>query len=290
VEKILLRMTGFKILTTIALLITACAASATERRPGIEIGIAPFLPVKILVQNYASLSKYLQTRLNEPVTIVSAPDYKTHYKFIQKREFPLIITTANSAYLAWSEYGYIPLLQPQISTHPVLIVSKGLELIKLSALKGKAIAMSDATALVSMQGMQLLRQAGLDTERDLSIKNMPNHSAAVNHVISGEVDAAIVSDRALMQMSQTVRNQISIAYAWEKYAAPGIVYLGSPDVPRERLELISHAIIEFAQNTAEGEKLFREMGYGGLKPITAEELQMLAPYGALLKEIISVAQ
>jgi len=235
-------MTYFRILAATLPMLHACATWAVEQKVGFEIGIAPFLPVKTLVQNYAPLRDYLQNRLNVPVTIVSAPDYKTYYKCIQKHDYPIIIAAANSAYLAWSESAYIPLLKPLVYTRPVVVISKDKTLNKLTELRGKSVAMSDVLAIVSMQGLQMLRAAGLEPEHDVTIRNMQNHSAAVNYVITGAVAAAIVSDRAIMQMPASVREQIKIAYAWDKAAAPGIVYMGSPDMPRDRLELIGKAI------------------------------------------------
>lgn len=283
----MVRMTYFRILAATLPMLHACATWAVEQKVGFEIGIAPFLPVKTLVQNYAPLRDYLQNRLNETVTIVSAPDYKTYYKCIQKHEYPIIIATANSAYLAWSESAYIPLLKPLKNTRPVLVVAKGQAFKLLADLRGKTIAMPDVLAIVSMQGLQMLREAGLEPERDVTIRNMQNHSAAVNHVITGAVAAAIVSDRAIMQMPASTREQIKIAYAWDKAAAPGIVYMGSPDMPRDRLELIGKAIYEFARDTPEGVEMIKNMGYGGLTPMSAEELQPLAPYGLMLKEAMS---
>lgn len=283
----MVRVRYFRILAAALLMTNVFAAWAAEQKIGIEIGIAPFLPVKTLVQNYAPLRDYLQSRLHEPVTIVSAPDYLSYYQRIQKHEYPIIIAPANSAYLAWAESAYVPLLQPLVYTRPVVVILKDQKLNKISDLHGKTIAMPDALAVVSMQGLQMLREAGLEPGRGVTVKNMQNHSVAVNHVITGEVAAAIVSDRAILQMPASIRENIKTAYTWEKGAAPGIVYLGSPDMPRERLEQISKAIFEFARDTPEGSKLMNDMGYGGLIPAGPETLRPLAPYGALLKEAIS---
>lgn len=281
-----MRMTDFRIIAAPLLVFIVFAACAAERKDGIEIGIAPFLPVKTLVQNYAPLRDYLQNRLHLPVTTVSAPDYKTYSKCIQKHEYPIIIAAANSAYLAWAESAYVPLLRPLIYTRPVLVIAKDHTFKQVSELRGKTVAMPDALSVVGMQGLQMMREAGLEPEHDVSVKNMQNHSMAVNHVIAGEVAAAIVSDRAIMQMQPSIRAKIKIAHMWEKGAVPGIVYLASPDIPHDKLEQISKTIYEFAQNTPEGIKMMREMGYEGLTPVRPEELQALAPYGALLKKAI----
>ena len=54
-------------------------------------------------------------------------------------------------------------------------------------------------------------------------------------------------------------------------------------------EQINKAIIEFARDTPEGIKLLNDMGYGGLKPIVAEELRLLEPYAAMLKKALTKA-
>lgn len=283
----MVQMTCFKILAVILLAINAMSSYASEQKPGIEIGIAPFLPVKTLVQNYAALRDFLESKLKEPVTIVSAPDYKTYYKCIQKRDYQIIITNASSAYIAFTDYAYIPLLQPLNFTHPVVVIGKDQKLTNLTELRDKTIAMSDATAVVSMQGLHMLRDFGLHPGQNINIRNLQNHSAAVNYVITGDVAAAIVSDRALMQMPATIRDKVKIVYTWDKAAAPGIVYLGSPDVPVDRLKPITKAILEFVRETTEGKKMMLDTGYGDLIPVSPEDLQALAPYGILLKESLS---
>jgi phosphonate transport system substrate-binding protein len=276
-----------RILSTVLLSLHVLATHAAEQKVGLEIGIAPFLPVKTLVQNYAPLRDYLQTQLKEPVFIVSAPDYKTYYQAVQKHEYPIIITAANTAYLAWADDKYIPLLQPINFTQPVVVITNSQTFKQLSDLRDKTISMTDATAIISMQGLQMLREAGLEAERDITIKHMQNHSAAVNLVIAGEATAAIVSNRALMQMAPAIREQVKIVFTWEKGSAPGVVYMASPDMPRDRREKIKKAILEFAQNTPEGKKLVTDFGYGGLQNIDPADLQALAPYGALLKSILA---
>jgi phosphonate transport system substrate-binding protein len=275
------------ILAAALLFLNVFTARADEQGIGFEIGIAPFLPVKTLVQNYAPMRDYLQSRLHEPVTIVSAPDYKTYYQRIQNREYPIIIAAANSAYLAWAESAYIPMLQPLIPTRPVLIVAKDSQVNKLSDLRGKTVSMSDTLAIVSMQGIKMLRDAGLKAGRDVTVNNMPNQSVAVNFVISRDVAAAIVSDRAIMQMPLSVRKQVKIIYTWEQGAAPGIIYLASPNMPPDRVKKISQAILEYARDVAEGKELMQSWGYGGLVPVSAADLRRLEPYGKLLKEELS---
>ena len=101
----MVKVTYFRIFAASLLMLHLGCVYAAEQQTGIEIGIAPFLPVKTLVQNYEPMRDYLEARLKVPVTIVSARDYNTFYRRIRNHEYPVIITPANSAYLAWAESG-----------------------------------------------------------------------------------------------------------------------------------------------------------------------------------------
>ena len=252
-----------------------------------ELAITPILPVRTMIENYQPLRAYLELRLQEPVTLVTAPDYKTYNQHLQRHAYPFVIAVANSAYLACADYGYVPMLRPAIDTRPVLVVAKRSKLTSIKELHGATLTMGDPLAIISMQGMQMLREAGLDPQRDVTIKHLPNHSAAVNFVISGEATAAIVSDRALLQMPQATRDAVRVVQTWEHGAAPGVVYLASPSVPRARVEKLSRAILEFVRDTADGRDLMQRLGYGTLLPATVADLKPLAPYGALLKTAIA---
>ena len=238
-------------------------------------------------KNYQPLRAYLELRLQEPVTLVTAPDYKTYNQRLQRHAYPFVIAVANSAYLACADYGYVPMLRPAIDTRPVLVVAKRSKLTSIKELRGATLTMADPLAIISMQGLQMLREAGLDPQRDVTIKHLPNHGAAVNFVISGEAAAAIVSDRALLQMPQATRDAVRVVQTWERGAAPGVIYLASPSMPRARVARMSQAILEFVRDTADGRDLMQRLGYGTLLPATVADLKPLAPYGALLKTAIA---
>ena len=277
----------FKLITVALLLLVARPSVSDDSKTSIEIGIAPFLSVYTLVQNYAPLVKHLESRLKIPVSIVSAPDYKTFYERIRKRAYPFIITPANSAYLAWSESSYVPMLKPLIHSRPVVVVTNNSNFSRLDDLRNKTISMSDPLAMTSMQGMQQLQEAGLLQGRDITIINMPNHSVAVNLLLAGEVSAAIVSDRAILQMPAAIKEKIKVVYTWDKSADPGVIYLANPNLSKKLREQISAAIYDYYKNTPDGIEQINEMGYGGLVTVTSGELKHLAPYGELLKKALA---
>jgi phosphonate transport system substrate-binding protein len=268
-------------------IISVASASDPERGDVLELGVAPFLPARTLVQNYQPMRAYLEQHLKQPVLFVTAPDYRTFHKRTQRREYPVIITVANAAYLAYAEAGYVPMLRPVVETCPALVVSKNSSLARVQDLRGKTVALPDPLAIISMQGAQMLRESGLDPGKDVHLRHLPNHSAAVNHVISGEVAAAIVSDIALLQMPAATQESVRVIQKWEKAETPGVVYLASPDLSPQRIAQLTEAILKFVRETPEGREFILKLGYGGLVPAVKQDLEPLAPYGQIFKEAIA---
>jgi phosphonate transport system substrate-binding protein len=275
--------------TLCGLSVPVVAAEPASPAAGLEIGIAPFLPARTLAQNYQPLRDFLEQRLREPVLIVTAPDYRIFHERIRNHEYPLLITVANSAYLAHTESGYRPLLQPLVPTRPVLVVRRSSKLKELRDLKGQTLALPNPLAIIAMQADDWLRSAGLQPGRDLQIQHHATHSAAVNHVASGSVAAAIVSDRALQQMAAGVREVVHVVQTPEQYAAPGVVYLAGPKLSPERADRLQTLIVEFSQSPA-GQSLMKEWGYQALVTVTTNQLAPLAPYGQQLRSALSKAE
>jgi len=267
-------------------IMSVTSASDPAQGAGLELGVAPFLPARTNVQNYQPMRAYLEQHLKEPVMFVTAPDYMTFYERTQRREYSIVITVAHAGYLAHTESGYVPMLRPVIDTSPVIVVPKNSSLARIQDLHGKTIALPDPLAIIAMQGVQMLRESGLDPVKDVYLKYLPNHSAAVNHVITGEAAAAIISDRALLQMPAATQESVRTVEKWGKAKAPGVVYLASPDLPRQQVAQLTQAILTFVRETPEGREFIMKLGYGGLVPATKQDLEPLAPYGEMFKEAI----
>ena len=259
---------------------------ATNPHAGLEIGIAPFLPTRTLIQNYRPLREYLEDKLGEPVLVVTAADYRTFHMRIRDHQYPLVIAVANSAYLAHVDSGYQPLLKPKAATCPVLVVAKDSPVKDLRGLRGQTLALPDPLAVISMQAKTWLHDAELVPDKDLKVQHLPTHGAAINYVVTGQVAAAIVSDRALQQLAPDLRAGVRIAERRDQVAVPGILYLADPRLPPARVQRLKELVLEFS-DTPVGRKLMRDWGYEKLIPATREDLLPLAPYGEQLRSALA---
>jgi phosphonate transport system substrate-binding protein len=264
----------------------ASPAALADTQPSLEIGVAPYLPTPQLVSNFQPLRHYLEDQLRRPVTIVTAPDYRYFNERLRRHDYPLIIAVANSAYLAFKESGYVPMLRPRHNTRPVLVVIGGGKWAGLEQLRNQTVAVPDPLAVISMQADQVLRAAGLEPGHNITVRHVANHATAIRLVATGEVAAAFVSDRAILQMSVETHRQVRVVRTWDEYAVPGVIYLASPNLPPEQVSRLRQAIAAFANSDPIGRQLMKEWGYRGLVAVRVEDMEQLAPYGRRLKAML----
>lgn len=278
---------GFALAALFAINVPVCAQENASAP--IEIAIAPFLPIATLIQNYEPLVKDLEQQLKRRVILLTAPDYRSYNERLIQGKYTFVIAVANSAYLAITDADYMPLLRPDVYSRPALVVRKDSAAQRVADLKNTKLATTDAMGIIAMQGAAMLRDAGLDPTRDVSLNNFANHTVAVNFVLSGEMDGAVISDRGLLQMPAIKRDALRVIHVWEQGAAPGIVYLVNKNVPSETATQVRDAIAQFTRDTEAGRALMAQFGYGALLPVTVEELKFLAPYGVQLKALLQKA-
>jgi phosphonate transport system substrate-binding protein len=274
-------------LLTVAMTTPAVQADTAAGPAPLEIAIAPFLPPQVLLAHYQAMRAHLERALARPVTFLTAPDYRSYNDRLLHQELQIAIAVASSATLAIVDAGYQPLLRPTTYTRPTVVVAATSTIQNVADLRGKIVGTTDPMGIVAMQGINILESAGLDPASSVQVKHLMNHAAAVNYVISGEVDAAIISDRALSQLPEASRNGVRQLLTWDAGAAPGVVYLASPNMPAELVSAIKLAIVQFADDTEEGQALMGKLGYGRLVDTNAKELEFLTPYGRQLRALMS---
>ncbi len=127
--------------------------------------------------------------------------------------------------------------------------------------------MTDSTSITSQYAIQLLKAEGLHADKACKLYNMGDHKSAVNMLITGDVDAAIVSDHAIRQIPASMQEQIVVAYTCDQ-PLPGSVFMGNPQMDRTHLKQISKAILDFTNHTPDGIRLMRRIGDHGLSLVS----------------------
>ena len=251
----------------------------------LEIAIFPYLSTRTLLTSYQPLQAYLEKKLQRPVLLVTAPDFRTFAERTQRGEYRYVVTAPHFARLAQKEAGYQPMLMAKANLVAIAVVEKNSPLRNVTELRGKTVAAPDPLALVSMLGAQMLRASGLVPGKDVTLRPALSHNSAVLSVLRGESGAAFTSTTALEQMPDEIKNGVRVLAATEGF--PNIMYLANPKVPIVEVAQMTATLLEFAEKTPQGRKLYGEtLGHLGLVAPSPKELQRLDPFVSELKALL----
>ncbi|MBI5752037.1 MAG: phosphate/phosphite/phosphonate ABC transporter substrate-binding protein [Hydrogenophilales bacterium] len=269
-----------------ALLIGLSLPANAQPSNALEFGIVPYLPTPTILERYKPLRIYLERRLHEPVSIVTAPDYASFIERTQRREYPFVITVSHAARLAELEAGYQPMLRPGWDFYAILLVRKDSAFQDIKDLRGKTIATPGPYAVVSQLGANWLRKAGLKPDQDVTLQPNPTHTAALHAVVEGAADAAFISNRAFVAVKSDLKDRVRSLGQAKESGGPSVVYMAHPALTAQRVAAVKAAILAFVQ-TPEGKEFVASLGYDTLREMKPGELAILDPYVRELKQVMA---
>lgn len=248
---------------------------ATMASP-LEIGIIPTLSTRTILKTYQPLREYLEAKLQQPVALVTAPDYRSFIDRTQSHAYPLVITASHFARLAQHDAGYVPMVRIQRELQGVVVVRNDSPIRQIEDLRNRTIATPEDIAVVSMLGRQLMREHGLEPGKDITVQTMPSFNTAMLAVHNGDVAAALTAPTAINQMPDPVRTNLRIISRTR--IVPHNIVLASPQVPRADIDKITRLLIEFKDDQQYGTPFFKRTGFRAFTRPTEQELRSLDPY------------
>jgi len=237
--------------------------------------VVPYLPARRLVSLYAPLVPLFERVLGKPVEISSAPDYGQHLQRLRAGDYDIVADSLIIARIAEREHGYIPVARTKSPLEPLLVVPVGATIQNLAGLAGGTIAVTDRTAALSVIGLHHLRERGLVLGRDFRVLVSGSHANSLHRLLAGEASAAIVSRTTLKQVDAALAQRVRVLdplstglSAVVYHIAPRLAHYAAP---------LERALIEFANQQAEGRAFVEALGHEALLPVRAEEMKALDP-------------
>jgi phosphate/phosphite/phosphonate ABC transporter binding protein len=215
----------------------------------LQLGMAYYVPNKVVRKEMTDLAVYLQKRLGIRVVFRDIPYGEvaqrleqgrldlamfTPYLYVKARQkhkkFVLLGTQLADGSLTYEGYVVVP------ETSPVR---------NLKALKGKRFCfVSRKSTSGYLFPSALLKRNGLNPERDFSrVLFSGSHHAAVQDVVKGRCDAAAVAAGAYLKAMVHHTANIRIVAVTERI--PGNAYCASPHLPPRLIERVQHVLITF---------------------------------------------
>jgi phosphonate transport system substrate-binding protein len=169
------------------------ADNAMAERP-LVISTLPFDDPAQQAAVFGMLSKHLATALGQPVTFAAGKSYDSVIDRLARGEVDIAFVGA-AAYVQARKGGAVRAVLRTIRHHAagyrgVIVVPRGSAVTTLDGLRGKRVAFVDKSSTGGyFYPLKLLRDAGLDPDKDLVVSFAGGHHKVVQLVAKGEVDA-----------------------------------------------------------------------------------------------------
>lgn len=240
----------------------------------LRFGVVPYLTARRLATLYEPARVLFERTQSRPIQFMSAPDYSVHLERLRKHEYDLVADSLPVARLAQRELGYRPIARTQVPLLPILIAATDSKLRTPEDLRNRELAVSDRLAALTLVGLRFLRDHGLQPGMDIAVRVAGSHVNAIQRILAGEVDAAIVSRTTLKQIEPALAARVKVVMDLPK-ALSAVVYTAAPALA-DRVETLGRRLIEFASIDPVGKAFIESLGHRGLLPV-GRELEQVDP-------------
>ena len=222
------------LIRTLTLFIASFILTANCQATEYSLAIQPTLPQEKLKENYQPLADYLSKVTGHTITISTQRNFLFYWTKMRKREkgFDLVLDAAHFTDFRIKTQGYTVLAKLPDSVSSSIVTREDNLLFDANDLIGLRVATMPSPSLGSLR----LEQLFPNPMRMPHFVWETNTTVAVEKLLSGDVDAAIIPTRLA-----SAYHNLNIVMTTE--LVPHMGLSASPDVPAEVAEKIRQALI-----------------------------------------------
>lgn len=237
-----------------------------------SLAIQPILPQAKLKENYQPLADYLSKETGHSITISTQRNFLFYWTKMRKRKkgFDLVLDAAHFTDYRIKKQGYTVLAKLPDTVSFSIVTSEDNFIMDIEELIGLRIATMPSPSLGALRLEELFTNP-------MRIPNYvwePNTTVAVENILAGRIDAAIIPTR----LASTYDN-LNVVVTTEPVPHMGLS--ASPDVPLEVAEKIRQALTN-AKNTESGKAMLAALKVDKFDAANSETYD---GYAALLEEV-----
>jgi phosphonate transport system substrate-binding protein len=232
--------------------------------PPLRLGILPFMAPERIEALYGSLALQLGETLQRRVQLRTRATFADYSKALAERQFDVALVQPFDYVEAADRGDYLPVARISEPLSAVLAVPADSAIRDVSQLRGRTVATIPASATVTLLAMPMLRQAGLDPEREISLQHTRGHDACLLETLQGRA-AACITARPAMNL-YAARRGLAFRVLHESEALPHILFVVRADYPEAARQGLLAALLEW-HASEDGRRLFAMARIsGGLVP------------------------
>lgn len=256
---------------------------AAEKSDTLVMGLHPNVSARTILAMYQPLRTFLEKELGQPVELYTAPDFKTYVQRTLANEYHVAVTAPHLARLAQTRAKYVPMVHYSDQLQGLIVTSKDGPIKSVKDLRGKTVALPDRLTVVSIMGLEFLRDYGLNPDTDVKLFAARSHNNAAMSADRGESDAAVVGSVPYRQLPPELRARLRVIDS--TVAIPSQFIIASSKLEAAKVERIKKALMKYAE-TREGKDFLSNNGFGGLRPATEAVLKSLDRYASEVSKML----
>jgi len=247
-------------------------------------GVLPYVSPGQLVKQHGALKRYLAQTLEQPVILVTAPDFGAFAERTRRGNYDIVFTAPHLGRLANTRDGYRVLARTGHQVRGMFVARRDSAIRRLEDLRGKRLVMAAPRSMLFLMGKETLRRHGLTLGREVVWGKTRTHNNALNAPLRGKSDAALTGIVMWRQLDLRQKKQLRLIGSTPPQ--PGFIVLAHPRLPQALAVRIRQALLGF-RDTPEGKNDFTTRALKGFAPIAADDLIPLDPYVKAMRETAS---
>lgn len=256
----------------------ALAAPAT---PSVfRVGVAPHSSARVVIEMYQPLREYLQQSLQQPVEIVTAPDFTEFARRAMAQQYDLAITTGHQARLLQTDARYLPLLTYRSDFRAVTVVVADSPYRLPQDLADSLVFGLSPASLVTLWGQHWLQRNAVP---GTTMRYVSASDSVGQLLLKGEGRAGFMSLANFQNLPAGMRDKLRVLA--ESLPMAGRVYVLNGR-QQSRKDLILSALWAFAE-TPQAKAYFDRHQLVGYRPLGPRELVEMDPYANEVRQVLS---
>jgi len=214
----------------------------------LRIGMIPDAgATQVSIDEKVPLRDYLSAKIGRPVELVIPTNYNATVEGLGNGSLDFAYLGGLTYVKAHQTYGVIPLVQRASDRqfHSLFITQTDSTIQKLTDLRGKKFAFGDvASTSGHLMPDYALRNAGIDPDKDLTVRYTGNHPATAKAVESGAVDAGALDEsvyKSLIDGGQIDKTKVRVFYTTPPFV--DYVWVARKDIAKSDQDSLTNAFL-----------------------------------------------
>lgn len=206
----------------------------------LSLGVVPVESPVALLKRYAGLRDQLAASAGRPVVVETASDNIEFVRRCAQGRYDIVLTGPHLALLAAESGHYQVRLVAQPPLTAQIITARNGTLHTLADLSGRRVAIPPQHSLIALVGRHYLGEQGLTGAQAPVWRVYPTHNAALQAVLAGEADAAVVNSYTYARLRNTGMGLRSLG---ESATLPGLAILFAERLPAAQRDALADGLM-----------------------------------------------